>query len=155
MMTGGEAIVRTLLVNGVTRLFGLPGVQNDWLFNALYDHRDRIDVIHTRHEQGAAYMALGAALATGDLAVCSVVPGPGTLNAGAALATAYALNAPVLFLTGQIPLPLIGRNTGALHEINDQLGPIPSGESFDEAKKTMELIEKSLKLMEKYQGTKT
>ena len=122
MMTGGEAIVRTLLVNGVTRLFGLPGVQNDWLFNALYDHRDQIDVLHTRHEQGAAYMALGAALATGDLAVCSVVPGPGTLNAGAALATAYALNAPVLFLTGQIPLPLIGRNTGALHEINDQLG---------------------------------
>jgi acetolactate synthase-1/2/3 large subunit len=122
MMTGGEAIVRTLLVNGVTRIFGLPGVQNDWLFNALYDHRDRIDVVHTRHEQGAAYMALGAALATGELAVCSVVPGPGTLNAGAALATAYALNAPVLFLTGQIPLPLIGRNTGALHEINDQLG---------------------------------
>jgi len=122
MMTGGEAVVRTLLGNGVSRLFGLPGVQNDWLFNALYDHRDRIDVVHTRHEQGAAYMALGAALATGELAVCSVVPGPGTLNAGAALATAYALNAPLLFLTWQIPLPLIGRNTGALHEINDQLG---------------------------------
>jgi acetolactate synthase-1/2/3 large subunit len=122
IMTGGEAVVRTLLANDVRRVFALPGVQNDWLFNALYDHRDAIQVLHTRHEQGAAFMALGAALATGELAVCSVVPGPGTLNAGAALATAYALNAPLLFLTGQIPLPLIGRGTGALHEITDQLG---------------------------------
>jgi acetolactate synthase-1/2/3 large subunit len=122
VMTGGEAVVRTLLSNGVRRVFGLPGVQNDWLFNALYDQREAIQVLHTRHEQGAAYMALGAALATGEMAVCSVVPGPGTLNAGAALATAYALNAPLLFLTGQIPLAQIGHGTGALHEINDQLG---------------------------------
>ena len=122
VMTGGEAVVRTLLSNGVRRVFGLPGIQNDWFFNALFDHRDEIEVLHTRHEQGAAFMALGAALATGELAVCSVVPGPGTLNAGAALATAYALNAPLLFLTGQIPLPLIGRGTGVLHEITDQLG---------------------------------
>jgi acetolactate synthase-1/2/3 large subunit len=121
-MTGGEAAVRSLIACGVSTLFALPGVQNDWLFNALYDHRDQIRVIHTRHEQGAAFMALGATLATGELAVCSVVPGPGILNAGAALATAYALNAKLLFLTGAIPLPLIDRKTGALHEINDQLG---------------------------------
>jgi acetolactate synthase-1/2/3 large subunit len=122
VMTGGEAAVLSLLANGVTTLFALPGIQNDWLFNALYDHRDRIRVIHTRHEQGAGFMALGAALATGELAVCSVVPGPGLLNAATALATAYALNAKLLFLTGGIPLPLIDRKTGALHEINDPLG---------------------------------
>jgi acetolactate synthase-1/2/3 large subunit len=122
VMTGGEAAVRSLLANGVTTLFALPGIQNDWLFNALYDHRDRIRVIHTRHEQGAAFMALGATLATGELAVCSVVPGPGVLNAATALATAYALNAKLLFLTGGIPLPLSDRKTGALHEINDPLG---------------------------------
>jgi acetolactate synthase-1/2/3 large subunit len=122
VMTGGEAAVRSLLANGVTTLFALPGIQNDWLFNALYDHRDRIRVIHTRHEQGAAFMALGAALATGEVAVCSVVPGPGVLNAATALATAYALNAKLLFLTGGIPLPLSDRKTGALHEINDPLG---------------------------------
>jgi acetolactate synthase-1/2/3 large subunit len=121
-MTGGDAAVRTLIANGVRTLFALPGIQNDWLFNALYDQRDAIRVIHTRHEQGAAYMALGAALATGDLAACSVVPGPGMLNASAALATAYALNAKLLFLTGQIPLASIDRKIGALHEINDQLG---------------------------------
>jgi len=121
-MTGGEAVVRSLIAHGVTTLFALPGVQNDWLFNALYDHRDRIRVIHTRHEQGAAFMALGATLATGELAVCSVVPGPGMLNASAALATAHALDARLLLLSGQIPLALIDRKTGALHEINDQLG---------------------------------
>jgi acetolactate synthase-1/2/3 large subunit len=122
VMTGGQAAVRSLLANGVTTLFALPGIQNDWLFNALYDHRDRIRVIHTRHEQGAAFMALGATLASGELAVCSVVPGPGMLNAATALATAYALNAKLLFLTGGIPLPLSDRKTGALHEINDPLG---------------------------------
>jgi acetolactate synthase-1/2/3 large subunit len=121
-MTGGEAAVRSLITNGIKTVFALPGVQNDWLFNALFDHRDQIRVIHTRHEQGAAFMALGATLATGNIAVCSVVPGPGLLNAGAALATAYALNAKLLFLSGQVPLALIDRKTGALHEINDQLG---------------------------------
>ena len=87
-LTGGEAIVQGLRNHNVDTLFGLPGVQNDWLYNALYDQRDHIRVIHTRHEQGAGYMALGYAMARGDVGVCSVVPGPGFLNASAALATA-------------------------------------------------------------------
>ncbi|MCB0187055.1 MAG: hypothetical protein KDE31_22465, partial [Caldilineaceae bacterium] len=98
-----------------------PGVQNDWLYNALYDQRAQIRVIHTRHEQGAGYMALGYALARGDIGVCSVVPGPGFLNASAALATAYGLNAQVLYLVGQIPTAKIGKDEGQLHEIPDQL----------------------------------
>jgi acetolactate synthase-1/2/3 large subunit len=125
-MTGGEAIVRSLIEYGVNVIFGLPGIQNDWLYNALYDARDRIRVLHTRHEQGAAYMALGYALARGDIAVYNVVPGPGFLNTTAALATAYALNARVLCLTGQIPSGAIGRETGVLHEIPDQLGVMRS-----------------------------
>lgn len=120
-LTGGEAIVRSLIAEGVSVLFGLPGIQNDWLFNALYDARDRIRVVHTRHEQGAAYMALGYALATGEVGVYSVVPGPGVLNATAALANAYGLGAPVLCLAGQIPSAAIGRGTGVLHELPDQL----------------------------------
>src|SRR5690606_6282831 len=75
---------------------------------------------HTRHEQGAAYMALGASLAKGDIAVCNVVPGPGLLNAGAALATAHALNAPMLLIVGQVPRSQLGRHLGVLHEIPDQ-----------------------------------
>ncbi len=125
-MTGGEAVVRELINAGFDTIFALPGVQNDALFNALHDHRDAVRVVHTRHEQGAAYMALGATLATGQPAVCSVVPGPGFLNASAALATAYALNAPLLFMTGQIPLAQIGRGAGALHEIRDQSGMLRS-----------------------------
>ncbi len=121
-MTGGEAVVKSLIANGVDTLFGLPGVQNDWLYNALYDHQDQIRVIHTRHEQGAAYMALGYAMATGGPAVYSIVPGPGFLNSSAALATAYGLNAKVLCLSGQIPTHTIGQELGVLHEINDQLG---------------------------------
>jgi acetolactate synthase I/II/III large subunit len=120
--TGGEAIVQSLIAHGVTTLFGLPGVQNDYLYNALYDAGDAIRVVHTRHEQGAAYMALGAALSTGGVGVYNVVPGPGLLNTTAALATAYSTNARVLCLTGQIPSTNIGRMHGMLHEIPDQLG---------------------------------
>ena len=97
-MTGVEAVVAALGAHGVDTLFAVPAVQNDWLFNALYDVGDAIRVVHTRHEQGAGYLALGAALATGQPAVCSVVPGPGVLNTMAALATASAVNAPVLVL---------------------------------------------------------
>jgi len=125
-MTGGEAVVQSLLAHGLDTVFGLPGIQNDWLYNALYDAGRRVRVIHTRHEQGAAYMALGASLARGDIAVCNVVPGPGVLNAAAALATAYALNAQLLFLCGQIPLGQIGREQGVLHELPDQLGILRS-----------------------------
>lgn len=125
-MTGGTAVVSALLAEGVDTIFGLPGIQNDWFYNALYDAGDRIRVIHTRHEQGAAYMALGYALARGGIGVYNVVPGPGVLNTTAALATAYALNAQVLCLTGQIPLAAIGRDGGVLHEIPDQLGVLRS-----------------------------
>ena len=118
--TGGEAVVEALVNHGTQLLFGLPGVQNDWLYNALYDARDKIKVIHTRHEQGAAYMALGYALATGEPMVFNVVPGPGVLNASAGLATAYGLNAKVFCLTGQIPSAEIGKGRGQLHEIPHQ-----------------------------------
>ncbi len=118
--TGGEAVVEALVNHGMQLLFGLPGVQNDWLYNALYDARDKIKVIHTRHEQGAAYMALGYALATGEPMVFNVVPGPGVLNASAGLATAYGLNAKVFCLTGQIPSSEIGKGRGQLHEIPHQ-----------------------------------
>jgi acetolactate synthase I/II/III large subunit len=125
-MTGGQAVVQSLCAHGIEALFGLPGIQNDWLYNALYDAAPRIRVIHTRHEQGAGYMALGHALASGEMAVCNVVPGPGLLNAAAALATAYGLGARVLFLVGQIPLRQIGLGLGALHETPDQPGLLRS-----------------------------
>ena len=120
-MTTARAIVRSLVANGVDTVFGLPGVQLDALFNALHDERNRIRVVHTRHEQAAAYMALGYAQASGEVGAYAVVPGPGILNTTAALATAYGTHAPVLALTGQLPAHAIGQGYGLLHEIPDQL----------------------------------
>ncbi len=120
-MSGGEAIVDALIRNGVDTAFGIPGVQLDPLFDALYDAQNSLRVIHTRHEQGAGYMALGYAAATGKVGASIVVPGPGLLNASSAIATAYALNLPMLTVAGQIPYRLIGKGTGQLHELPDQL----------------------------------
>ena len=123
-MTTAQATVASLIAHGITTLYALPGVHNDHLFDAVYKAGDKIAAIHPRHEQGAAYMALGAALATGRPSAYAVVPGPGLLNTGAALLTAYAMNAPVLALIGQIPEADIGRGLGHLHEIRDQAGII-------------------------------
>ena len=121
-MTTAEAVVEALLRHGVTTIYGVPGVHNDPLFDACYFARDRLRLIHTRHEQGSAYMALGAALATGQPQVFTAVPGPGFLNTTAALLTAFGMNAPVIGLLGQIPQNHIERGHGFLHEIRDQLG---------------------------------
>ena len=122
LMSGGDAVVRSVLAHGINTIYCLPGVQSDHLFNAMFDAGDALAVVHTRHEQGAAYMALGAALATGKPAAYSVVPGPGFLNTTAALATAYSTGARVLALIGQIPSRAIGKGHGLLHEIPDQIG---------------------------------
>src|SRR4029453_7317642 len=116
--------VGALIAHGIDTIYALPGVHNDPLFDALFQAAARIRTIHTRHEQGAAYLALGAALATGKPQVYSVVPGPGLLNSAAALLPAYGMNAPVLALIGQIPQSAIGRGLGHLHEIRDQAGII-------------------------------
>jgi acetolactate synthase-1/2/3 large subunit len=123
-MTAAESTVAALIAHGLDTIYALPGVHNDALFDALFKASDRIRTVHTRHEQGAAYMALGAALATGRTQAYSVVPGPGLLNSSAALLTAYGTNAPVLALIGHIPQAAIGRMLGHLHEIRDQAGII-------------------------------
>ena len=123
-MSTAEATVATLIAHGIDTVYALPGVHNDHLFDAFHGAGDRLRVVHTRHEQGAAYMALGAALATGKPQAYSVVPGPGLLNSGAALLTAFGMNAPVLALIGQIPAGKIGKGFGYLHEIRDQAGII-------------------------------
>ena len=123
-MSTGEATAASLLAHGIKTVYALPGVHNDHLFDAFHRAGDTLRVVHTRHEQGAAYMALGAALATGKPQAYCVVPGPGLLNSGAALLTAYGMNAPVLALIGQIPHAAIGRGLGHLHEIRDQAGII-------------------------------
>lgn len=125
-MTGGEAIVRSLVAHGVDTLFGIPGVQTYALFDALHQAGDKIRTIHPRHEQATAYMAFGYAKSTGKVGVFSVVPGPGVLNAAAAICSAYATSAPILCVTGQVPSDFIGSGKGHLHELPDQLATMRS-----------------------------
>ena len=113
-------------MHDVTTVFGLPGLQLDSIFDALYWEKDNIRVIHTRHEQAATYMAFGYAQASGKVGTSLVVPGAGILNTMAALSTAYACNSPVLALTGQIPSVFIGGGLGILHEIPNQLTALAS-----------------------------
>src|SRR6201991_744479 len=123
-MTTAEATVSAMIAHGIDTIYALPGVHNDHLFDALFKSKGRIRTVHTRHEQGAGYMALGAALATGRPQAYAVVPGPGLLNSATALLNAHGTNAPVLALIGQIAQADIGRGYGHLHEIRDQAGII-------------------------------
>lgn len=118
-MTGGEAMIRAALANGTDTIFGLPGAQIYPMFDAMY-RIPEICTLISRHEQGAAYMAYGYAKATGRPGVFAVVPGPGVLNASAALCTAAGSNAPVLCLTGQVMSQFLGKGRGHLHELADQ-----------------------------------
>src|SRR6201992_4221771 len=120
--SGGGAIVSGLVAHGVDTVFGLPGAQIYGLFDAF--HRAHLRVIGARHEQASGYMAFGYARSTGKPGVFSVVPGPGVLNAGAALLTAFGGNEPVLCLTGQVPTAYLGRGRGHLHEMPDQLATL-------------------------------
>jgi acetolactate synthase I/II/III large subunit len=121
-MRTADAVIESLIRHGIDTLYALPGVHNDHLFDAAFRAAEKFRVIHPRHEQTAAYMALGAALVTGKPQAFAVVPGPGILNASAALLTAYGMNAPVIAIAGQIPSFAIDRGFGHLHEIHDQLG---------------------------------
>jgi acetolactate synthase-1/2/3 large subunit len=123
-MTGGDAIVQSLLAHAVDTVFAIPGVQTYHLFDAFARSADRIRVIGPRHEQTTAYMAFGYAKSTGKVGVYSVVPGPGVLNASAALCSAYGASAPILCLTGQVPADYIGSGKGHLHELPDQLATL-------------------------------
>ena len=101
-MTGAQALIQSLVREGVEVVFGLPGVQIMEAFDALY-HEPGIRFVQVRHEQAAAYMADGYACSTGKVGVALVVPGPGALNTAAGLGTAYATSSPVLLISGQTP----------------------------------------------------
>jgi len=119
-LTGGQALARQLVREGITDLFGVPGVQLDWAVDGLREVSNRVRYVVTRHEQAASYMADGYARTTGRVGACMVVPGPGLLNAMAGLATAYACNSRVLAIVGNIHSAAIGKGYGLLHEVRNQ-----------------------------------
>lgn len=121
-LTAGEAIVETLISHGVDTVFNLPGAQIYGLNDAMAQAKQagRLRVYGGRHEQTPAYMAFGYAKATGRPGVFSVVPGPGILNASAAMLTAFGTNTPVLALTGDVTTTFKNRERGQLHEVARQ-----------------------------------
>ena len=124
-MTGGEALVKSLVREGVEFVFGIPGIQVYGIVAALRDEPS-IRMVTTRHEQATTYMADGYARASGKPGVAMVVPGAGLYNAASGLTNAYSRSSPVLLIAGQIPRGAIGKNIGAVHEIEDQPGTVRS-----------------------------
>jgi acetolactate synthase I/II/III large subunit len=118
--TIAQHILDGMHATGIRQLFCLPGVQNDPFFDAVVDARDWLEVIVTRHEQGCAYLAMGAAQVTRRPTAMCVVPGPGILNAAAGLSSACGGGARVLAIVGQIHSPLLGKGYRVLHELDDQ-----------------------------------
>src|SRR5690242_21840122 len=108
-LTGAEIFIECLKREGVKTLFALPGGVVLKIFDMLYQQKD-IEVILTRHEQGAAHMAEGYAKATGRAGVCLVTSGPGMTNIVTGLADAYMDSVPMVAFTGQVSTSLIGND---------------------------------------------
>ncbi len=118
-MSGGQALVSSLVREGVEVVFGIPGIHMSGIITAMRDE-PALRFIASRHEQGAAHMADGYARVSGRPGVVLVVPGAGVFNAASGIATAYARSSPVLAILGQIPRAQIDRGLGAVHEVVDQ-----------------------------------
>src|SRR2546428_12374278 len=101
MRTGARLLVDRLKAHGIDTIFGIPGIHNLAIYDALLDE-PAVHVVTTRDERGAAHMADGHARATGRPGVCLTVPGPGVTNALTAIGEAYADSSPVLVLASQL-----------------------------------------------------
>ena len=110
-LTGAEIIIECLKEQNVDTVFGYPGGKILNLYDALYNHRDEINHILTSHEQGAAHAADGYARVTGKVGVCFATSGPGATNLVTGIATAYMDSIPIVAITCNVPVPLLGRDT--------------------------------------------
>ncbi len=108
-LTGAEIFIECLKREGVKTIFALPGGVVLKIFDTLHQQKD-VEVVLTRHEQGAGHMAEGYAKATGKAGVCLVTSGPGMTNVITALADAYMDSVPVVCFSGQVPTSLIGND---------------------------------------------
>ena len=108
VLTGAQVIMECLLEQGVDTVFGYPGGFVLNIYDALYEYRDRINHIRTAHEQGAAHAADGYARSSGKTGVCIATSGPGATNLVTGIATAYMDSVPVVAITGNVNLDLLG-----------------------------------------------
>jgi len=107
-INGSEALMRSLLAEGVETIFGYPGGAIMPIYDALYDHRQKINHILTRHEQGAIHAAQGYARVTGKPGICFATSGPGATNLLTGIADAMIDSTPLICITGQVASPLLG-----------------------------------------------
>ncbi len=110
-ITGADIIIKTLIEQGVTDVFGYPGGQVINIYDALYREREHINHILTAHEQGAAHAADGYSRATGKVGVCIATSGPGATNLVTGIATAMLDSIPMVAITGNVPCSLIGKDS--------------------------------------------
>lgn len=110
-INGSQIIIECLVEQGVDTVFGYPGGGALNIYDALYKNSDRIKHILTAHEQGASHAADGYARATGKVGVCIATSGPGATNLVTGIATAYMDSVPLVAITGQVPNPLIGKDS--------------------------------------------
>lgn len=110
-ISGAQIIIECLVEQGVDTVFGYPGGAVLPLYDALYQNRDRIRHILTSHEQGAAHAADGYARSTGKVGVCISTSGPGATNLVTGIATAYMDSVPLVALTGNVIVPLLGKDS--------------------------------------------
>ncbi|WP_278964527.1 biosynthetic-type acetolactate synthase large subunit [Phocaeicola coprocola] len=115
-ITGSEALMRSLEHQGVKTLFGYPGGAIMPVFDALYDHRNKLNHILVRHEQGAAHAAQGFARVSGEVGVCLVTSGPGATNTITGIADAMIDSTPIVVIAGQVGAGLLG--TDAFQEVD-------------------------------------
>lgn len=115
-ISGSEALMRSLEHEGVKTLFGYPGGAIMPVFDALYDHRDKLNHILVRHEQGAAHAAQGFARVSGEVGVCLVTSGPGATNTITGIADAMIDSTPIVVIAGQVGASLLG--TDAFQEVD-------------------------------------
>jgi thiamine pyrophosphate-dependent acetolactate synthase large subunit-like protein len=119
-LTGGQALARALCAEGIDVIFGIVGTHNVNLFDGLYDV-DGLRVITTRHEQGAGFMADGYARASGRIATCLVVPGPGVTNLMTPMGQAYLDSVPLMAVAGQNPSARLDQRLEEFHELHGSL----------------------------------
>src|ERR1700730_17934488 len=118
MLTGAQLLVETLKAHRVDTIFGVPGIHNHGIYDALAGEPS-VRIVATGDERGAGHMADGYARATGRPGVCLTVPGPGVTNALTAIGEAYADSSPVLLLASQLPSDTVALDREDFHQLRD------------------------------------
>jgi acetolactate synthase-1/2/3 large subunit len=146
-LTGSQIVIECLKEQGVDTVFGYPGGSILNIYDELYKHSDEIKHILTSHEQGASHAADGYARATGKVGVCLATSGPGATNLVTGIATAYMDSVPMVAITANVNLPLLGKDSFQEVDIAGVTMPITKhGYIVKDVNKLADTIRKAFKI---------